>query len=341
MLRSVAVAVAVALLATATAPAAHADAPGTWRFSDDTRPIKAVVVGGSVTAWPRGNFGHFIEAACPRVEIALKGKERLGSRALAQRVKDMVIRNRRVKVADYEAAWLIFQSGLNTIASPEEVNRDQAAVYAMAHDHGMKVIALTVGPWGADRDERRWAWTHGLTYAGYTRKTVDFVLGRLTPDEALGRYAKERQTPDWTAAERPDIAVDLYYDSPLRDQDAPLRDAAAAERYTRRDAAIRRELAALPDDAAREARVAELVAQVRELPRWFMKQELHSFDHIHPNMEGHRLMAEAICPRLPASWGCDCGAIATMDWLKKGGGVGPKVEQSAAAPAPAEDQVPN
>ena len=128
---------------------------------------------------------------------------------------------------------------------------------------------------------------------------------------------------------------------PLETAAADARVAALCDRLEVGPAEVRRELAALPDDAAREARVAELVAQVRELPRWFMKQELHSFDHIHPNMEGHRLMAETICPRLPASWGCDCGAIAAMDWLKKGGGVGPKVEQSAAAPEPAEDQLPN
>ncbi|TNF36876.1 MAG: hypothetical protein EP329_04580 [Deltaproteobacteria bacterium] len=337
--RFAAAALAATLIAGA-AGSAHAER-GTWRFHDDTRPIKAVVVGGSVTAWPRGNFGHFLEAACPRVEIALKGKARLGSSALAERVKDQVVRNRNVKVADYEAAWLIFQSGLNSIGTPELVNRDQAAVFQMAHDHGMKVLALTVGPWGAERDARRWAWTAGLAYRAFTARTVDFVLGRLTPEEALGRYAKERPAPGWTDGERPDVAVDLYYDSPLRDREAPLRDEAKARRYVLRDPAIKRELKALFDDAAREARVAELVAQVRELPRWFMKGELHSFDHIHPNMEGHRLMAEAICPKLPAAWGCDCGAIASMEWLKQGGGVGPKVQLSAAAPAGEGEAVPN
>lgn len=335
-------AVVAALLVTlvASSPSTARAERGTWRFKDDTRPIKAVVVGGSVTAWPRGNFGHFLEAACPRVEIALKGKARLGSRALAQRVKDMVIRNYRVKVDEYEEAWLIFQSGLNSIGTPEMVNRDQAAVFEMAHEHGMKVVGLTVGPWGAEHDGRRWAWTHGLTYAGYTRMTVDFVLGRLTPEQALGRYAKDRQSPDWTPAERPDIAVDLYYDSPLRDKDAELRDEERTRRFVQRDRAVRAELKALPDDAAREARLAELVAQVREIPRWYMKQDLHAFDHIHPNMEGHRLMAETICPKLPASWSCDCGAIASMEWQRKGGGVGPKVELSAA-PAAEDGAVPN
>ena len=312
----------------ATAPA-HAEAPGSWRFSDNTRPIKAVVVGGSVTAWPHGNFGHFLEAACPRVEIALKGKERLGARALTERVKDLVIKNRRVTVADYEATWLIFQSGLNSIASADETNQEELDVFTLAHKHGMKVLALTVGPWGTDDDQRRWAWANGLAYLGFTRHTVDFVMGRLTPTEALGRFAVARETPGWTPAERPDIAVDLF-DSALRDKDAPLRDEAATLRHTRSTPAVKRELKALPDAAAREARLAAIVAAARELPRWFMKKELHSFDAIHPNMEGHRLMAAIICPQVPAEWGCDCGAIAKMEWLPRGGGVGPKVQLSAA-----------
>ena len=53
-------------------------------------------------------------------------------------------------------------------------------------------------------------------------------------------------------------------------------------------------------------------AMAAEIPRWFLREELRSFDHIHPNSEGHRLIAEAACPRLPASWGCECpNALAT------------------------------
>ena len=324
-----------ALVALAALPLAAAPARaerGSWRFHDDTRPIKAVVVGGSVTAWPKGNFGSFIEAACPRVEVALKGKERLGSAALRDRFVEQVVKNPYVKAKDHEALWLIFQSGLNSIASPEQTNYDAAAVYRVAHEHGLKVLALTVGPWGATSDKRRWAWANALAYKHYTQLAVDFVLGRLTPAEAFGKLAKGRDSADWLPAERPDIAVDLY-DSPLRDKDAPLQDEATAARQVAIHKAVKAELKGL-DEAARAARLAALTAQVREMPRWFMKKELHSFDHIHPNMEGHRLMAETICPRLPAAWRCDCKAMAGMSWNPKGGGLIPKVELGdAGAPA--------
>ena len=320
-------AAAPAALATsaALAPAALAEGAGSWRFQDSSRPVKAVVVGGSVTAWPRGNFGHFLEAACPRVEIALKGKERLGAAEIKTRFIDEVVKNKRLKVADHEAVWLIYQSGLNSIAMPEDTNAASAATFAAAHKHGLKVLALSLGPWGSTKDARRWGWANGLAYAAFTRKGVDFIMGRLSPAEALGTLAKDRKSAQWLPEERPDIAIDLY-DSPLRDKDAALLDEAAARKNTKKHDAVKRELKALADDAAREARLEALVAAVREQPRWFMKAQYHSFDHIHPNMEGHRVMAQTICPKLPASWGCDCAAIAKMDWLAKGGGVGPKVE---------------
>jgi len=74
-----------------------------------------------------------------------------------------------------------------------------------------------------------------------------------------------------------------------------------------RDAWWRSQVAGLtdPERAARLAADAQLAA---EIPRWYLRRELRSFDHIHPNREGHRLIAETVCPRLPASWGCRCGS---------------------------------
>ncbi|HRI08397.1 MAG TPA: hypothetical protein PKW35_11290, partial [Nannocystaceae bacterium] len=47
-------------------------------------------------------------------------------------------------------------------------------------------------------------------------------------------------------------------------------------------------------------------AEAAAIPQWFLRAELRSFDHIHPNAEGHRRIAEYACPHLPASWGCEC-----------------------------------
>ncbi len=99
------------------------------------------------------------------------------------------------------------------------------------------------------------------------------------------------------------MAVDLY-DSALRAKDAAPRDAARLGALWDRTKALKK---AHPD---REAAVAAAAA----LPAWFLRQELRSFDHIHPNGVGHKLMAELVCPSLPASWGCDCPAVSRLTW---------------------------
>jgi lysophospholipase L1-like esterase len=43
-----------------------------------------------------------------------------------------------------------------------------------------------------------------------------------------------------------------------------------------------------------------------DIPKWYMKEEYRSFDHIHPNNRGHKVIADTICPKLPDSWGCKC-----------------------------------
>jgi hypothetical protein len=71
------------------------------------------------------------------------------------------------------------------------------------------------------------------------------------------------------------------------------------------------------DEHAREAALRSDAATAAEIPRWFLREELRSFDHIHPNAEGHRLIAEAACPRLPASWGCECPSAASTSATPK------------------------
>ena len=33
---------------------------GRWRYKDDTRPVKVIVIGGSLAHWGKGNFGSFL-----------------------------------------------------------------------------------------------------------------------------------------------------------------------------------------------------------------------------------------------------------------------------------------
>ena len=60
------------------------------------------------------------------------------------------------------------------------------------------------------------------------------------------------------------------------------------------------------DEATRVLLFESEALMAAELPRWYLRPELRSFDHIHPNAEGHRLIAATICPKVPENWGCTC-----------------------------------
>lgn len=284
---------------------------GTWGFKDSGRPIKAVVIGGSVSAWARGNFGAFLTEACPRVEIVNRGKSRIGARTLRKRFDTQVVRNRRVQGGEREALWLLFNGGLNSVGDPLATNRHVASTFRLAHAHGIGTVALSLGPWGAETD-KRWRGAAGLVYQDHTRRAVDFVMGRLSPEEAFG---SRRAGTAYEPGELPDVAVDLY-DSDLRDRDAPPRDEAETLRALERSRDVKQRLAALPE-SERPAAFAALLDRARRIPQWYLRPELRAFDHIHPSSAGHRVIAQATCPRLPATWGCDCERLADLEWDRK------------------------
>ena len=80
-----------------------------------------------------------------------------------------------------------------------------------------------------------------------------------TPDDPLGavQALMARFSDGEDHERRRRIAVDLL-DSPLRASDAPLRDDPRLDRLVERDAWVRKQLKALPDDAARDAAAARV-----------------------------------------------------------------------------------
>jgi hypothetical protein len=322
----------VALVALALGCVAHASGDrqpiGNWRFKAVDRPVKAVIVGGSVAAWPRGGFGQFIQAVCPRVEVKNRAKAKLGAKALKVRFERQVVRNRRVDLASHESTWLIFMGGLNSVGTPKMTNRHVASTLKRARERGFKTLALTVGPWGAEHD-KRWRGASGNRYQDKTRLTVDFLMGRLTPKQAFGRSAHET----FLEGQRPDVVVDLY-DSGLRNAQAELREEAPNRRRLRYDKEFRRTLKKLPQEEA-ESVMERSVQQALEMPRWFMRKELQAFDHIHPNMEGHRVIAQTLCPSLPKEWACQCDRLSELTWEREQRGLTPVVER-----APQQDSAP-
>ncbi|NUN15381.1 MAG: SGNH/GDSL hydrolase family protein [Myxococcales bacterium] len=299
---------------------AHGETPGVnepvgnWKFRTD-KPVKVVVIGGSVSAYTGGNFGDFLGNVCRNVEIVNRGKARYGAWALKQRFVAQVLKNRGIKLTDKAIQhWVIFQGGLNSVGTPEKTNKDLRELFVTAYNAGVRVVGLSLSPWGAEADKKRWSKTAGLKYKQYTQKVVDYVMGRLTPADAFGTYVERDRSLGWAEGELPTIAVDLYA-SGLRDKDAPLRNEKTVEKWVEQDTEIKKRLKSLPaDEAVKEKQ--RIVDELRRIPQWFLRREYHAFDHIHPNREGHRIIAQTLCPKLPADWGCDCEALGTVNPLR-------------------------
>ena len=281
---------------------------GRWRFKQADRPVKVVALGGSVTAWPV-SFGRFLQAACSRIEVVNRAKAAIGGAVLRERFIKQVLRNRRVKPAAYEEMWLMFQGGLNSIGMPRRTNRQVASIFRKAHEAGIKTLGLSLGPWG----KPKWKIGKALRAHQRTRVAVDYMMGRLRPRQALGRWMGKR-SERWEPGEIPDIAIDLY-DSPLRAKKAALRDEEKTRVQLKRSRWFRELLKAQPEEE-REAFLEEHVALAREVPRYFMRKDLQAFDHIHPNTEGHRVIAQLTCPSLPTSWGCECEKLSSLVWQR-------------------------
>jgi hypothetical protein len=305
------VVLAAVLAATAGATGEVDEGPPRWTFRHDDRPVKVVLLAGSIGAWRRQPYHEEIERRCPKAEVVNLSKTGLGAWALKQRFKEQVLDNRKLDLdAPGTEHWMMYGGGLNSMWDPAKNNHHVKTLFVLAHMAGMKVVGLTVTPWGDD-DDRRFAGTRGLDTFGKTMRIVDFIMGRSTPKQALGPHAARRPAGvdgPWDPLEVADVAVDLF-DSPLRDKSTEPRDLAAQREALQRD----RQWARDHRDLDEKARAAALDADARtlaDLPRWYMREELRSFDHIHPNQEGHRLMAAQICPALPASWGCRCAGRA-------------------------------
>jgi hypothetical protein len=319
----------------AAPPAEQApEPPPTWRFRHDDKPVKVVVLAGSIGAWARQSYAVQLQGMCANVEVRNVSKTGLGAWALKQRFEQQVLENPNLRWnVEGQEHWLVFGGGLNSVGSPKTTNHHMRRLFELAHRRGMKVVGLTLTPWGDDRD-KRWRGVAGLKSRRMTQQVADFTMGRLTPDRALGAHAAQRRVgadAPWDPTELADVAIDLY-DSPLRDLDAPLRDLDEMRTMLSKSKEWQRAQRDL-EPLQRQTKLEADAQEAAELPRWYLRPELRSFDHIHPNEEGHRLIAEIMCPSLPESWGCTCaspgagqGEPAAADGAGSGEAAGAAVE---------------
>ncbi|MBX3274303.1 MAG: hypothetical protein KF729_28815 [Sandaracinaceae bacterium] len=315
---SIAIALAIACVGSVAIAQTAPPSPGypgedeSWRFNQHDRRVKVVLLAGSIGAFRNRPYGALIHQWCANVEVRNLSVVGAGAPQLYTRLQNDVLENPTYpRGARHLELWLLFGGGLNSVAGVTRTNFAMNRMFRLAHRRGLRVAAMTLTPWGEDgTDDERWRGGRALHSLRATRRVVDYVMGRSTPEEALGPFAQRRPrgvapSDPWTPAERPDVAIDLYDAPALRDAEAspwPLDD---VRQRIERDPRWRTETARL----SAEARAARLEADARFLsnaPRFFWRSTLRGFDHIHPNREGHETIARVACPQLPPSWGCRC-----------------------------------
>ena len=290
------VALAIAVT-TMIAPALALGKKADKGFSTD-RPVRVVVIGGSISMYYKGNYGEYLQFGCKNVEVVNRAKVGAGGRALVKRFREVVLGDSKLmKQLAAKEAWILFQGGLNSVFSPESTNHHLSQMFKLAADSGLRTFALSLTPWGKDGD-KRFDGYEGVRYVRATKAINAFLAGKASPDKALGRRAA-KHGHEWMKGEVPSRYVDVF-NSDLRDKDAALRDSKDAEKDFGRSRYRKR-----------KGKKAKIVQEYREVPRNYMKRSYQDFDHIHPNTRGHRVMAVLTCKKAPASWGCDCNKIAS------------------------------
>lgn len=270
-------------------PALAADAP-VWRTD---RPHKAVVIGGSISKYFAGNFGQFLEHGCSKLEVLNRGEVGAGGAKLLRNLQREVLDKPAVlRPMQGGKGWILFQGGLNSVAQVRGTMQRLAELFSLAHSADLRVLALSLTPWGADSDARFAGWK-GLQLHQATAEVSRFLTGKPAADSGF------------VADQLPDIGIDLW-NSELRDAQAPLRAAAPLE-------------ASFASSPYRKdtQRKGEWVAAARAVPRHYLAAAYRGFDHTHPGTAGHRLMAALACQQAPAEWQCDCDAIRRARWKGK------------------------
>ena len=271
------------------------------------RPVKVVVIGGSISKYYAGNFGQYLQYGCKKVEVLNRGKVGAGGAELSRILRQDVLGDpataRGLHAAKAEG-WVLFQGGLNSVGSPQSTAYFLSRLFEAAHGSGLKVMALTLSPWGSDSDARFAGW-RGLATVQATEHVVEFVLGHLYPAVALGTKGQGHDT-SWSKNELPDIAIDLWHSPLAADSANPLRERGPLETTFGQSPFARR-----------AAQKAELLRQAQQVPRHYLGAKYRDFDHIHPNSAGHRVMAALACQKAPPSWDCDCDAIRHSQWKGK------------------------
>lgn len=196
--------------------------PGTWTFQDPSKKIKIIVTGGSMSQMDyfAMGYGRWVARICKNVEVVNIAEVSCNSSDIQKKFQSRVLDNRNLDLdATGVEYWMMIQGGLNNVSNPNRVNKDFMELFRTVHSKGMKVVGLTLVPWGRPGKDKRWKGESAKKYQAWTRQCVDWMMGRLTPTEALGKLCPAGKT-SFSRDELPDVAINLF-DTPLLDKKSP------------------------------------------------------------------------------------------------------------------------
>ena len=127
-----------------------------WRFRLRDRPIKVVLLAGSIGAFQDEPYARLLHEWCANVEIRNLSQVGLGASQLYFRFRREVLDNPRTPFGqDGLELWLMWNGGLNSVGNGYRTNHYIRRAFRDAHRRGMSVVGLTLSPWGALSDTRR------------------------------------------------------------------------------------------------------------------------------------------------------------------------------------------
>jgi hypothetical protein len=289
-----------------------------WKFKDEEKPVKVIVLAGSIGAKRREAYHNQLQGVCSATEFVNLSKVGHAVQGLIGIWQREVSENRRLarSRSPEEERWALFGGGLNNIGTRGHYSAAHymLKLFSRMKRDGFRVIATSVSPWG-DNEDDRWEGYSGLLVHRTSLALAGFLAGDLTPSDALGRYLRYRRKSlpgeQFEAAELPARSINLYTSS-LRENGTRKNDFERGRKMLLRSRSWRKSTRKMTG-AARAVRLQQDAEELAALPQWYLRPELQGFDPIHPNARGHRLMASVICPELPDSWRCDCNALMESD----------------------------
>ena len=236
---------------------------------------QVLVLGDSIAAFPGANFGNVLQSACKNTLWRNISKSKLDANQLLKRLDNYL--NDKTGKANWRhlpnPKYLIVFGGINSVENPAKTIEALRQIFVTAHSNEFIPIGLTLTPWG-DLKDKRWRGANSVLTMAYTKRIVDFVMGRLNPRQAL---KETRMT--WKGLEQPTIKIDLF-DSELREKDADLWPTKNLKKSLLNHKTLGPYINSLKAEA-QQKKLKKLVDAYRSFPRWFLAKKYRSFDYIH------------------------------------------------------------